>query len=445
MLQLQTRRRSRLKLTADFVQKHYGDHIDLGPCVLGRNLNLLTARGHASLDQLALISSPDVYDQIDNKTGTQRDLNKPHARACYEYALGYDVPPEEYPRFFPEILLNARDTGCLELYNPADPTELYDFDSLADDAEIPASSVTGVRFRLDRIKFPKRSKGPQISRVDGNHRLYGTDEVLEEASDEDLDVEENFPTASFSLLIGLNANQEASLFRDINGEHQGMDVAHLDQLAVRITTEAKLKDDTDPKRRALWIAYKLSEAGFAFEDMVYMGGAKEGLRSRGLQPPIKINALKSTVLAQLKGAPVVAGKLKDKPEAMLRLIDNYWQAVRASFPEAWGNRKDFILLQAIGLGAFARFGASVMERGWESGAITQEDFERDLVPIKKSVSLERTTYPGIAGAGGQQYIFNKLIEASDPDAVKTEKLIAQLEDEPDVDTKLGLAGDTAAS
>jgi hypothetical protein len=46
----------------------------------------------------------------------------------------------------------------------------------------------------------------------------------------------------------------------------------------------------------------------------------------------------------------------------------------------------------------------------------------------------------------KQYIFNVLIEASDPDAVKTEKLIAQLQDdEPGVDEKLGLVGEEATS
>lgn len=36
--------------------------LDLGPCVVGKNLNLSVLRGYARLDALADISSPDIYD-----------------------------------------------------------------------------------------------------------------------------------------------------------------------------------------------------------------------------------------------------------------------------------------------------------------------------------------------------------------------------------------------
>ncbi len=46
--------------------------ISLGFCIIGRNLNVINARGYASLITLAQISGPDVLDPILNPNGTQR-------------------------------------------------------------------------------------------------------------------------------------------------------------------------------------------------------------------------------------------------------------------------------------------------------------------------------------------------------------------------------------
>ena len=71
------------------VHRH-GDEIDLGRCLVGKNLNLLALRGFATLDVLAELSAPDVYDQVDNPTGTQRDLKAKHAEECFDYAIESD-------------------------------------------------------------------------------------------------------------------------------------------------------------------------------------------------------------------------------------------------------------------------------------------------------------------------------------------------------------------
>src|SRR5437868_15481733 len=102
----------------NFVQARFGSEIDFGACYVGRNLNLIVLRGYAPLDRLAVVSAADVSDQEDNPEGTQRELNREHARECMAYAIEADsLPAEQSPRFFPEILLHVRDTGVLELYN----------------------------------------------------------------------------------------------------------------------------------------------------------------------------------------------------------------------------------------------------------------------------------------------------------------------------------------
>jgi DGQHR domain-containing protein len=424
----------------EFIQSRFGDHIDFGACYIGKNLNLQVLRGYARLDKLATVSAPDTYDQIDNPNGTQRMLNEVHARECRTYAVdAQGLPPEESPRFFPEILLNARDTNVIELYNVEDPTDLYEFDSFTEDDEVPRTLV-GLRVLLDAMEFPKPAKSPHISRVDGNHRLWGIDEMLDSAdSNGDGMSDDDLPNVAFSLLINLNANQEASLFRDINGEHKGMDVTHLAAIQVRITDPEELK--TNPKWLPLWIADQMAQQGHAFENMVFYGGEAKGLKGLGEQRPVKLNSLKSTVATQLKSAEKVSALLGDDPDALLGIIDNFWKAVRTTFPEAWHDKQTYILLQAIGLGAFAKFGASIIDSAFEAEAVSEEDFQKYLAPVHSGVSLKREDYPGIAGAGGAQYVADQLLKASKPDLVKAEKIKSLFKKTETIDEKLGIEDD----
>jgi DGQHR domain-containing protein len=431
-----------MDLDHEFVTHHFGEMMDFGPCVVGQNLNVLTVRGFGRLDQLAVISAPDVYDMVDNPEGTQRDLKEKHAQQCLEYALeAAALPPEESPRFFPEVLLNARDANPVELYRLDDPNELIDLSSFSDPDEVEHRAI-GLRIRLSAIEYPKITKDPQISRVDGNHRLHGTDEVLEAAASAgDEEVDEDFPSIAFAMLLDLSNQQEAGLFRDINAEHEGMEVAHLTALTGRIH-EGELK--TEQKLRPLWLALELAKPGRAFENKVFMGGAKTGVKkATGGVPPVKINALKTTVAQQLKSAPTVAKNLEDDPDGMLELLDNFWKAVGQKFPAAWNNKRDYILLQAIGLGAFARFGGVVLERAYEAETVTETDFERELAPVSKT-KLDRNEYPGIAGAGGIQFIFDRLLEHDNEDETKAERIKAKLK-QPQASPLDALEGDDAKS
>jgi DGQHR domain-containing protein len=420
-----------------FIAARYGDLIDFGPCLVGRNLNLLTLRGYARLDQLAVVSAPDIYDMKQNALGTQRDLNLQHARECRAYAMdAVGLPPEEDCRFFPEVILNGRDSGVVEIYELDDPNNLLDLDSLSDPAELDTGPAVGLRIRVADVEFPKKTLAPQVSRVDGNHRLFGTDELLESAAEGNgTTLDDDFPMVPFALLLELSPDQEAKLFRDINGEHKGMETAHLTQLTARLADPEKLKSEL--KFRALWIAIELTNPGRAFEGMVFMGGSKAGVKKEGFIPPIKVNALKTTIQQMLKSAQTASTVLENNPDALLNLIDNFWKAVRAKFHDAWENKKDYILLQAIGLGAFAKFGGVILDRAFEETSVEQEDFEKYLAPVVEQVSLERSEYPGIAGAGGVDYVAKRLISAAGPEAVKTAKVLAALTKEATIEDKLG--------
>ena len=277
------------------------------------------------------------------------------------------------------------------------------------------------------INWSKPDVGPKISRVDGNHRLHETDRLLKAVYDEgEVPSEQDFPSLPFAFLIGLNPLQEARLFRDINGEHQGMETAHLDTIRYRVD-EVALKENR--KTWPLYIAQKPTEPGRAFDGMVFFGASKVGVeKQEGAVPPIRINALKTTIATQLKSAEVVSASLGDKLPQLINLLDNFWKAVKEQFPEAWVDRTNFILLQSIGLQAFAKFGGVVLDQAWDAGNVTFEDFKNYLQPVKDAVPLDRSKYPGIAGAGGAKVISDLLIKNSGAAAVTTAKNIALLED-----------------
>lgn len=393
----------------EFVEKLYSDRIDLGVCLVGPDLNVLMLRGYAPLDKLAVVSDADVYDQTTNPQGTQRNLKKDHARDCLKYALdAMQTDAGEEPMLFPEILLNARDVTVLELYDPHDKDQLYDFNSYSDQEEY-SHRLVGVRVVLSGYSWPKENKAPIISRVDGNHRLYGTDELLERAANDGTAVEDEFPVIPFGLLIGLSLTDEARLFRDVNGEHVGMEVTHLTSLEYRISDPQELKGD--PKKLPLWLAFELGRPNRAFNNMIFLGGSKKGVKAEtGVVPPIRINTLRAAIAMQLASSSTASKALAKAPDALLELLDHYWSAVKETFPEAWADRKNFILLQNIGFMGFAKFGGQMIDRALTDSRMDVADFKTYLDTLK-TVSLARDKYKGIAGAGGAEMVAQKLTDA----------------------------------
>src|SRR5262245_17607009 len=76
-----------------------------------KNLDTICFRGSAPLAHLAMISQPDIFDQVTNPKGLQRDLSPKHASEAYEYVHRQKDP--DYPRAFPEVVLNVRDKRIL--------------------------------------------------------------------------------------------------------------------------------------------------------------------------------------------------------------------------------------------------------------------------------------------------------------------------------------------
>lgn len=403
------------------LQSRLGNQLSLGTCLLGRNLNLWVIRGFAPIGVLAAISAPDVYDEVRNPNGTQRPLDKKHAIKAFEYAASSrDLLPNEDPRAFTEVILNARDSSLISITANDAATATIDFSSNISEEAIGNGSFE-VNVDLTKLKYPSPDVNPQISRVDGNHRLSGV--VLEDflsGGEDEFNI-----VVPFALFVGLSTEQEIKLFKDINGEHKGMSVTHLAQATIRTRSNDELKND--PKLRSLWIADALTAPGCAFEGMIFRGGSQAGVKDAfGAVPPLKINTLSTTIKHQLSGMKTTCVSMESSPDAILELINRYWIAVREVFPDEWNNQKDFILLKTIGLTAFAEFGAVVIELAQNEGLVKIEDFKLWLKAVKENVSLDKAEYEGIAGASGAKVVANRLLVFANKDEAIARRVMEDL-------------------
>lgn len=400
----------------DFAIDRFGSKIELGPCVVGRTIDSVAIRGFASLDILALISAPDIFDDEINQTGTQRELKKPHADASFRYATGPKKAGEANSRAFPEVILNVRDMQVVEITDWASSNGLF-FDSHAADADIPQDAVK-VTVDLDAIEFPKTTIGPEISRVDGNHRLDGPDRHLEEVGIGQKADDLPFPKVPFMLFLDLSIDEELKLFNDFNGKHEGMESSLLITQGVRLAAD-DLKND--PKRLPEWVGFQLTRRDRAFSEIAFVGGSKTGAKEAGKTLRVNLSAIRAAAASMIRNSHTLKETLQGQPEAVLTIINNYWDAVAETFPEAWADKKKYILLQSIGLNGFGEFGGNVVDR--LSGRIEVGDFNEVLQSIRPKIALEREAYKGIAGAGGATKIAAILREAYTTETVIRSKIL----------------------
>ena len=88
------------------------------PAVVGQSLSLWVLRGSAELDKLAAVAFADVANDITNPNAPQRLADTTHAKEALNYALGMGEDLiDNTVRFFPEVILNVRDTSILRVLN----------------------------------------------------------------------------------------------------------------------------------------------------------------------------------------------------------------------------------------------------------------------------------------------------------------------------------------
>ena len=421
----------------------HGEYVDLGFCIIGRNLNVISARGYASLITLAQISGPDVLDPILNPHGTQRDLNAKHSAEALDYALeAEDVDPEKEPRAFPEITLNARDASVLR-FTHVSGGEL-DFTAIEEDL-IPDTTVVKVSVKVQSLTLPVPPLNPQISRIDGNHRLSQAQTISNDSDDEStLEQITEALNVPFALFVGMTPAQERKIFAAYNGKHKGMPAAIIDNFETGANTT--IENIRDLRGAARWLAVEIQKEGHPFYGKVHLGGSKLGAKQKfGEAPPLTNRGLATAILTTLEKCnqltprlfpaydpadPVEETELRQQERIssankMLSYLDHYWSAVRDAFPQAWDDKKNYILMSSIGIGGFSQLAGPVIENLVVSkGKKEYEHFKAVMDFMAREVPLDRENFRGIAGAGGVKRVATSLIDLWSQNEVHVDIAIA---------------------
>jgi DGQHR domain-containing protein len=346
----------------------------------GKSFGLITYRGYAKLSDLARISRADVYDDQKNKGGIQRDLDKAHALKAYQYAATGKGKLGEY-RLWPEVVLNVRDPSVV-----------------TKEAVNKVSGLILTKLTFDPDKMDLLATSPQVSRVDGNHRLF-----YAEGDDKAnlTPVEEITP---FSMTIGLDVAGEQALFADVNRNQKGMNTSHLHNINYRLTPQMKIME-TAPE---LWISEKLHEDSESpFLGRVYKGG----VRSQGSERYINLTSFKNGIellLSSGKTLKTIPGSPETRVSAQYLLIRNYWNAVKKIYSSDWN--KDTLLLKGVGYRAMSIAGGDIIDRCLAEHKTSSKDME-SLVERTQKTKLDDgssldwskngplKTYGGMKGVG----------------------------------------------
>ena len=333
-----------------------------------KNLDTVCFRGSAPLAHLAMISQPDIFDQVTNPKGLQRDLSPKHASEAYEYV--HRQKDADYPRAFPEVVLNVRDKKVLKIEEGTD-----------------GSHIVKLQFQTGDMRDGKVS----VSRVDGNHRLFHA------AGDDRRDP--LLAEAPFQLHVGLSQDQERSLFVDINSNQKGLSSSHLAVMQNRLSPEEiEIRDHLDR-----WLASRLSkDPESPWHGMIHEGGSKKGTRQQGLTRLVNFASIQGGVAKLISKSQYI----HDLGDAQLQyvVVRNYWQAVKSVFSNEWANPKDFLLLKNIGVWSLSILAAAIIDRCMPLGRVDPKDFARYLKQARSRFdwSKDAAGERAVAGMSGNK-------------------------------------------
>jgi DGQHR domain-containing protein len=334
------------------------------------NLDTTCYRGAAPLAELARISQADIFDQVDNPEGLQRDLNRKHAADAYTYVSA--KPDPERPRAYPEVVLNVRDRKVLKR-----------------EVLFEGSGVKLVELTFDTDAILK-ARSVKVSRVDGNHRLFYAAG----------DGKERLPVdtpAPFQLHVGLTRDQETDIFSTINHEQKGLNTSHLAVLRSRITP-----DDVELKQRPARVyARRLAaDAASPWVDMVHMGGSRAGQKEAGTYLPITFIALEHGVQRTLKKSAYLSTLDAD---AQYGLVRAFWQATAAVFSQEFAEPRDYLVVKNLGVQALSALAALVIDRCFIAGKVEVGHMVPFLEAAKGAVDWHKDSTQ-VAGMSGNRAV-----------------------------------------
>lgn len=353
------------------------------PAMKGTVLGLQAFRGYAPLSLLSKISKPDIYDQLKNPTGTQRDLKPKHAQEVYSYAK------EEENAFFPEVVLNVRSWDDENIFweplNPESGEEEFQFGHLCINPSFFAAQPEVL-----------------ISRVDGNHRL-----AL--AGGMDPDFEQVDRSTSFCVLNMEQWNPlELKIFRDVNENPVKMSATHLYQAITRLFSEEELKKEYP----YIWMANQLGDdPSSVFQNQIYRGaGSKRGYL-------IKLNQIASSIEEFLETSQRL--DVVEDVSNRYKLVREFWKSIRIALPQTFEEPRNYVVLKSPGLYAMGRVCAAFVDEGLATGEITpggdlvDGEFFNDRLALASSAFdwASGGDFEGLQGKAGGQKIARKILTA----------------------------------
>lgn len=337
--------------------------------IKGKCLGYSVFRGFAALKDLAEISKADIFDQQKNPLGTQRNLSEAHARKAYQYVS------ERENAFFPEIVLNLRDSSYIRVQKLE-----------------PRAQATV--YRLTFAKDPRKVGTIVISRLDGNHRIWFADGKQKNFGPIDRPV-------SFCLLQVNDLKRELELFRDINDNQMGMNTSHLQNITARLLGEKALKV-TKP---ALYIVQKLQRDKNSplFQKLHEGGKVRKGATLTGLSFANLVNAVQDMLSR--------SAKLSQFPDAdaQYEIIKNFWAALKMWLPKAWTRPSDYIIFKGVGLYTVTYLGVEIIDRCLLKGKFDSKHMYAYLKKLPETDILLARKGMAYAGRAGGRKLANDLI------------------------------------
>lgn len=379
--------------------------VSLGLALWGDNLNTTVLRGFANLGLLARYSSPDILDQIQNPEGTQRPLSTKHSKEALRYAMeARNVDFESDPRAFPEIILNVRDDSVVVLTQLDEEkyTEAVDF--IRDDYGTVACRIDIVD---GNFRYPAADFAPQISRVDGNHRLSEATRQLEQGVPYS-----DFPVVPYALYMNLSKDQERKLFADINGEQKKMsrnvNINHLGR-------NTRDPQNLTPQKKIDWVAFQLTQAGMVFDSMANLGGSMGGyVQTYGGKPKVSVTGIRSAVNSFYQKGRAFESTYRDDPSLQVEVVNSFFLALRTHYSDAWEDgRMRYIVLEAIGLNGFSKFGGALANLLPRSESHNSYEHFSSFLSILRAAGVNglRREFAGMYGAAGAENVFAKCMQA----------------------------------
>jgi len=212
--------------------------------------------------------------------------------------------------------------------------------------------------------------------------------------------------------MNLSKDQERKLFADINGEQKKM--------PRNLTINHRGRNQKDPSSMTAaqkydWVAFQLTQAGMVFDHMANLGGSLGGfVLSYGAKPKVSVVGIRAAVNSFYQKGRAFEAAYREDPSEQVQVINAFFEALRSNYTEAWEDRNmRYIVMEAIGLNGFAKFGGSLANLISSSGTTDYFQHFDNYLKILREAGIQglRREFAGLYGAAGAETVFAKCMQA----------------------------------